>query len=44
LEASVFVENLTDDATPLVPGPFGVVVQDIEPRPRTVGVDVRARF
>jgi hypothetical protein len=43
-ETSLFAENLTDNATPLIPGPFGVVSQDVEPRPRTVGVNVRARF
>jgi iron complex outermembrane receptor protein len=43
-EASLFAENLTDEDTPLIPGPFGTVVQNVEQRPRTVGVNVKARF
>jgi iron complex outermembrane receptor protein len=43
-EASIFADNLTDEDAPLIPGPFGVIAQDIEPRPRTVGVNVKARF
>jgi outer membrane receptor protein involved in Fe transport len=43
-ETALFVDNLTDNDTPLIPGPFGVIPQNVEPRPRTVGIDVRARF
>jgi iron complex outermembrane receptor protein len=43
-EASLYADNLTDDDTPLIPGPFGVIFQNIEQRPRTVGVNVKAHF
>jgi outer membrane receptor protein involved in Fe transport len=43
-EASLFVTNLTDDRAPLIPGPFGVILQNVEQRPRVIGVNVKAHF
>jgi outer membrane receptor protein involved in Fe transport len=43
-ETSIFVDNLTDDRTPLIPGPYGVISQNVEQRPRMVGVNAKARF
>jgi iron complex outermembrane receptor protein len=44
VEASIFVDNLTDEDAPLIVGPFGSITQNVEQRPRTVGVNVKARF
>jgi iron complex outermembrane receptor protein len=43
-EASIFADNLTDEDAPVITGPFGVISQNVEQRPRTVGVNVKARF
>jgi iron complex outermembrane receptor protein len=43
-EVALFADNLTDVDTPLIPGPFGLVQQDVEFTPRTVGMNVKARF
>ena len=43
-EVSVFATNLTDVSTPIIPGPYGVIRQDVEPTPRIVGVNLKARF
>jgi iron complex outermembrane receptor protein len=43
-EVSLFADNLTDEDAPLIPGPFGVISQNVEQRPRTVGVNIKASF
>jgi outer membrane receptor protein involved in Fe transport len=43
-EASIFGSNLTNDQTPLIPGPFGVIANNVEQRPRTLGMNLRASF
>lgn len=43
-EIAVFASNLLDDKTPIIPGPFGAVRQDIEQAPRIVGARIRAGF
>lgn len=43
-EVSLFANNLFDENTPIIPGPFGSIFQDIEPTPRIVGARVRATF
>jgi iron complex outermembrane recepter protein len=43
-EASIYADNVTNDRTPIIPGPFGVIVNNVEQRPRTVGIYLRARF
>jgi len=44
VEMAVFANNLTDVNTPIIPGPYGVILQDVEPTPRIVGVNFKARF
>jgi iron complex outermembrane receptor protein len=43
-EASIFADNLFDDDALVITGPFGVFTQNLEQRPRTVGVNVKAHF
>lgn len=43
-EVSVFANNLTDTKTPIIPGPFGSIRQDIEPTPRIIGARFKAAF
>jgi iron complex outermembrane recepter protein len=43
-EASIFANNLTDMNKPIIPGPYGVILQDVEPTPRIIGVNLKARF
>jgi outer membrane receptor protein involved in Fe transport len=42
-EVAVFVNNLADEDTPLVPS-VGVNTQDVEPMPRVIGARLSARF
>jgi iron complex outermembrane recepter protein len=44
LEVSLFANNLTDLSTPIIPGPYGVILQDVEPTPRIVGVNIKAKL
>jgi len=44
LEVSLFVTNLTDDDTPIVPGPIGLIQQDVEQTPRVIGVNTKLHF
>ena len=44
LEVSLFVSNLTDDDTPIVPGPIGLIRQDVEQTPRVIGVNTKLHF
>jgi outer membrane receptor protein involved in Fe transport len=43
-EMAVFASNLTDEDTPILPGPVGIIREDIEPTPRIIGVNVKAKF
>lgn len=43
-ELSVFGANLTNDRAPIIPGPFGVILDNVEQEPRVVGVNVKAHF
>ena len=43
-EVAVFANNLTDVSTPMIPGPFGLIRQDVELTPRIVGVNFKARY
>ena len=43
-EVSVFATNLTDEDTPIVPGPIGLILQDVEPTPRIIGVNFKAKY
>jgi iron complex outermembrane receptor protein len=44
VEVAVFANNLTDVSTPIIPGPYGVILQDVEPVPRLVGVNFKAKY
>jgi len=44
VELAVFASNLTDVRTPIIPGPIGVIRQDVEPAPRTIGLSAAAKF
>jgi outer membrane receptor protein involved in Fe transport len=44
VEVAVFANNLTDVSTPIIPGPYGVILQDVEPMPRMVGVNFKAKY
>lgn len=43
-EVSLFANNLLDEDAPLIVGPFGVVLENVEQRPRTIGINVRTKF
>jgi iron complex outermembrane receptor protein len=43
-QVALFATNLTDETTPIVPGGIGILVEDLEPMPRVVGVNVKAKF
>jgi outer membrane receptor protein involved in Fe transport len=43
-EVAVFGTNLTDVSTPIIPGPYGLIRQDVEPTPRIVGVNFNVKF
>jgi len=43
-EVAVFANNLTDVDTPIIPGPYGLIRQDVEPTPRIVGVNFKTQF
>ncbi|MBL4801472.1 MAG: TonB-dependent receptor [Emcibacter sp.] len=43
-EVAVFVNNLFDEDAPNIIGPFGVFAEDLEQRPRVIGVNARASF
>ncbi len=43
-EVSVFVNNALDEDAPVIIGPFGVLTENVEQRPRTVGLRLRAQF
>jgi iron complex outermembrane recepter protein len=43
-DVAVFADNLTDVSTPIIPGPYGVILEDVEPTPRVVGVNFKAKF
>jgi outer membrane receptor protein involved in Fe transport len=42
-DASVYVNNLTNERAPLAP-PLGILTENVEQRPRVIGVTVRANF
>jgi outer membrane receptor protein involved in Fe transport len=44
LQAAIFADNLTNEDAAILPGPFGVFAEDLEQRPRTVGVNLQAHF
>ncbi|MBL8269640.1 TonB-dependent receptor [Steroidobacter sp.] len=41
---ALYVNNALDDDTPVLNGPFGTFVENIEQRPRVYGVSLHARF
>ena len=43
-EIALFANNLTDQSAPNIIGPFGVFAENLEQRPRTIGLSARAEF
>ncbi len=43
-QVALFGTNLTDNETPIFPGPLGIFREDLESTPRTVGVNFKAQF
>lgn len=44
VEVSVFANNLFDENVPLIVGPFSVIAEDLEQRPRVIGVSASTHF
>lgn len=43
-EVSLFGTNLANNRAPIIPGPFGVLTENVEAPPRTLGVNLKAHF
>lgn len=43
-EASLYGTNILNDSTPIQIGPYGAIAENVEQRPRTLGVNVRLHF
>lgn len=43
-DVSIFANNVLDEDNPVIRGPFGVVPENVEQRPRQFGVSLRARL
>jgi outer membrane receptor protein involved in Fe transport len=43
-ELSIYGSNLTDDRAPVIIGPDGVILENVEQQPLTVGVNAKAHF
>lgn len=44
IELSVFANNLFNEDAPILIGPYGIVAENIEQRPRTIGISASSRF
>jgi len=44
VEVAVFANNLFNEDAPNIIGPFGVFLENLEQRPRTIGVNARMNF
>jgi outer membrane receptor protein involved in Fe transport len=44
VEASLFADNLFDEKSPIIEGPANSPQNNLETRPRTIGIDLKARF
>ncbi|NIJ35643.1 outer membrane receptor protein involved in Fe transport [Sphingopyxis panaciterrae] len=44
VEVAVFANNLFNEDAPNIVGPFGVFLENLEQRPRTIGVNARMNF
>jgi iron complex outermembrane recepter protein len=42
-DASIYAKNLTNERAPIL-APFGILTEDVEQRPRVLGITVRANF
>jgi hypothetical protein len=43
-EISVFANNVFNENAPIIVGPFGVLLENVEQRPRVIGLNVKAKF
>ncbi len=44
VEVTLFANNLFNETAPVVVGPFGLILEDVEQRPRVIGISASARF
>ena len=44
VEVALFANNLFDENVPNIVGPFGVIAENVEQRPRVIGLSASARF
>ncbi|MNT78102.1 TonB dependent receptor [compost metagenome] len=44
LEIALFANNLFDEDAPNIVGPFGTITENVEQRPRVVGLSLNTRF
>ena len=44
VEVTLFANNLFNETAPVVVGPFGQILEDVEQRPRVIGISASARF
>ncbi len=43
-EVAIFANNVFDEDAPNIIGPFGVLLENLEQRPRVIGVNLRSKF
>lgn len=43
-DVSLFANNALDEDKPVIQGPFGVLAEDVEARPREIGITLRAHY
>jgi len=44
VEVTLFANNLFNETAPVVVGPFGLILEDVEQRPRVIGISASAHF
>lgn len=44
VEVTLFANNLFNEDAPIVVGPFGLILEDVEQRPRVIGISASAHF
>jgi outer membrane receptor protein involved in Fe transport len=44
VEIALFADNLFDENNPLILGPFGVLAENLEQRPRVIGISFNGKF
>ena len=44
VELTLFANNLFNETAPTVVGPFGLILENVEQRPRVIGISASAQF